>query len=446
MPRLSSRGLDPTRFVEITMWIGAVISCLGLTALLRTGGRGLEPLPEMFSGVPFTAARRPHFSPVSLLAPAVAAVVVVGAWRGVHSRMRWGRLLLAGYVASLGWTVALAAAGRTGLSGPLSGPDGYLAELGTVDHDPLGFLRTFTGHASAYGSDTRSHPPGPALLLWTLTRLGITAPGTLGLVLTALGAAALPLAAIAVRSLCHETAARRLVPVLALAPWAVWMVASVDGVAAMLAAAFVTFGVIGSEPGRRLGWSAASGLLLGMATLFNYGVPWLGIAVVATYFVRRRPLLNMITGACFLVPLSLAAFCGYSWPDGFAVAGTRAAGSTTAGRGWMTLVPVGLAVVLVACGPLVVRAARRVRLTPGWPLLLGAVAAIGFGMLTGLAPGEAARAWLPFYCWLLVPALAPDPRPDGPGDTARAGTLPLGLTGVGALTAIVARACLPGSP
>ncbi len=106
----------------------------------------------------------------------------------------------------------------------------------------------------------------------------------------------------------------------------------------------------------------------------------------------------------------------------------------------------GLAVVLVACGPLIIRAVRRIRLTPGWPFLVGAVPAVLFGVLTGLAATALEWSWLPFYCWLVVPALAPDPRPSDPGDTARAGTLPLALTIAGALTALIAQTLLNTAP
>ncbi len=460
MERLPFTGADSAQPAEIAMWIAAVVACLGLTVLVHAAGGGWEPLPTTFAGLPFTTDRPAGVCPASLLAPAVAAVVVIAAWRGVHTRLRWVPLLITGYMASLGWIVALAAGNaRSGPAGALAvgafaASDGHLPDLGAAETDPTALLRTFTEHAGTSGYGTRAHPPGPALLVWALARLGITAPTALGIVLTALSAATVPLVAIAVRSLCHETAARRLVPILVLAPWALWMAASVDGVTATVGTAFVTLGVVGSEPGRRLWWAAACGLLFGVATLFSYAMPWLGAVVVATYFVRRRPLLNVITGGCFLVPLSLMSLWGFSWPDGLAAAregvahaatqATRVGAATLPAS--ITRLPVGLAVVLVACGPMIIRAARRVRLTPGWPFLVGAVPAILFSMVTGLSSTALEWSWLPFYCWLVVPALAPNPRPDGPGDTTLAGALPLGLAGVGALAAIVAQVFVEVGP
>ncbi|ONH36766.1 MULTISPECIES: hypothetical protein [Protofrankia] len=466
-----SPGTDSAQPAEIALWIAAIAGCLGLAALARAAaGQGWDPLPATFGGLPFTADRRPDVSPASLLAPAVAAVVVIAAWRGVHTRLRWIPLLVAGYVAALGWAVALAAGnahlGALTAGNARSGPadvlavgastasDGHLPDLGAADADLAALLRTFTEHTGADGYGARARPPGPTLLVWALAQLGITAPTALGAVLTALGAVTVPLVAIAVRSLCHEAAARRLVPVLVLAPWALWTVASVDAVTAAVGAAFVTLGVVGSEPGRRLWWAVACGLFFGVATLFDYAMPWLGATVVATYFVRRRPLLNVITGGCFLVPLSLLSLWGFSWSDGLAAA--REGAAHTAARAGLagaatlpeslTRLPVGLAVVLVACGPLIIRAVRRIRLTPGWPFLVGAVPAVLFGVLTGLAATALEWSWLPFYCWLVVPALAPDPRPSDPGDTARAGTLPLALTIAGALTALIAQTLLSTAP
>ncbi len=75
-----------------------------------------------------------------------------------------------------------------------------------------------------------------------------------------------------------------------------------DAIVLLLAAGFVTLGVVGSEPGRSPLWALASGLVLGCDAMLNYAVAWLGVSVVAVYFVRRRPLLNVFTGVGALVP------------------------------------------------------------------------------------------------------------------------------------------------
>jgi hypothetical protein len=191
-------------------------------------------------------------------------------------------------------------------------------------------------------------------------------------------------------------------------------------------------------------------LLLGLTGLFSYPAPWLGTAVAATYFVCRRPLLNAITGLGALVPLFAVYAIGFSWPESLGL--SRSAGQDgSAGAAWTTWQTwavwcvLDVVVLLVVAGPVLVRAAARIRLTPGWPLLVGAGAAALFSLAAGLAQGGVEWSWLPLLPWLVVPAVAPRPRPAEPGDTVRAGEMPLLLVAVGAATAVVLRVCLvPG--
>jgi len=360
-------------------------------------------------------------------------------------RVSWSVLLLLGAVGSLAWSVALALVGPGDLTAGLRAPTDLLAVAGTVGNDPLGLLAgytTVTPHASAGAvAMSSTHPPGPVLAAWVLARAGLAGSLPVGLAFTVCGALTLPVVCVAVRSLCHETAARRLVPVLALAPWSGWLAGSPDAVTALLAALAVAVGVVGCEAGRRsVWWALASGLLLGLAALFGYTPVWLGVAVAAAYFVRRRPLLNVVTGLGALLPLWLCAAWGFSWPDGLALArATRVpAGSALA---WIFL---DLTIVVLATGPVAVRAARRLRLTPGWPFLVGAGATALFAAVVGLADGGAERTWLPLFPWLLVAAVAPRPRPPRPGDRLRAGGLPVILMSLGAVAAVALRLCLGG--
>src|SRR2546429_626959 len=174
-------------------------------------------------------------------------------------------------------------------------------------------------------ASTPANPPQlPVLLLWLRPRAGIASPVALGVAVTLLGTLAVPLVLVAVRSLAGEVPARRLGPVLALTPYAVWVAVSMDGVTAALGAAVVAAGAVGSEHGRRwwasTAWAAAAGLLLGVAALFSYAVVWLAASVICIYFVRRRPLLNVISAGCSLVPILLAQAAGFGWTDGLLLA------------------------------------------------------------------------------------------------------------------------------
>jgi len=425
---------------EAALWCALVVAGLALTALAvhlhaRVGS----------AAAPFTGAYRSKVRLGSLLAPAVAVTAVLAVRSRVAERLSWRQLLLLTYLAALWWALALALVdGGNGLASPVTASSEYLADVASVHGDPAAFLRGFVQRAGPGGPlsvATRTHPPAPVLLLWALTRLGITSPEALGLLLTAVGCLHVPLVAVSVRSLCHEPAARRLLPLLVLAPYAVWLAVSMDAVTLTLGAGLVALGVLGSEPGRSRWWSVAAGFVLGLAALFNYAAAWLGITVLAVNFVRRRPLLNLLAGAGALVPLALAGLAGFSWTAGLAAARAEFAVRVGPHRSWLLWAALDILLLLIACGPAVVRAAARLRTTPGWPFLVGAGLAVVFALASGLSRGEVERSWLAFYPWLLVPVVAPLRRPAAPGDPASAPP-PVLLLGLGAAAAIAVEAVL----
>lgn len=380
---------------------GLLVSALAVAVDARLGT----------ASAPFTGEYRFKLEIGSLLAPAVAAGVVAAVRRGLHERLAWSRVLLLGYLASVAWALSLAVVdGGNGLASPVTNPDEYLRDVPAVGDDPGGFLETFVGRSGEYSVATRQHPPGPVLLLWALGQVGVTRPAVLGTVLTLVGCASVPLVAVAVRSLCGAPAARRLLPYLVLAPYAVWLAVSMDAVTTTLCAAFVACGVVGSEPRRTPWWAAAAGALLGVAALFSYAAPWLAGSVLATYFVRRRPLLNILGGVAALVPLLLVRLAGFVWPDGLSAAQADFSLRVEPNRSALLWAFLNLVILLIACGPAGVAALRKIRRTPGWPFLVGAGFAVGFAVASGLARGEVERSWLPFFPWLLVPVVAPERR------------------------------------
>lgn len=384
---------------------------------------------------PFTGTYDLKIDAGTILAPIVAAVVLAGVRRGLTDTLPWRWLLLAGYVASLAWSLALAAVdGGNGLSQSVT--HDYWPDVPAVDSHPGGFLRDFVANADSYTTATATHPPGPVLLLWLVDRAGITAPAAIGFVIAALGCLTVPLVAVAVRSLCSDLSARRVVPILALAPYAIWVGVSMEGVVSALGAACLAVGVVGSEPGRKPVWAAGAGLLLGVAALFDYSVAWLGLSVLAVYFVRRRPLLNVISAVASLAPLLLMQIWGFVWPSGLSSARQRSFHGVGGDRSWLLWIFLDILLLLIACGPAVVLAFQRFRMTPGWPFLIGSVSAVAFGLAFGLSRGEVEGVWLPYFPWLLVPAVAPEIR----GQPA--GPVPLILVAIGALTGVVVEAIL----
>jgi methylthioxylose transferase len=428
--------IAPAREVgDLLRWAGLAALAVGLTVAVLH-------LDSSFAAAtaPYDGSRGPRLSGATLLAPAVAALGLVATATRLVDRIRWVPLLVVGWLLSFAWAVALALVdGGSALSRGLTGPGGWFAAAGTVGDAPGRFL---SGYLSGpYGAQVRAHPPLPVLLVWTTRRLGLH-PVQVGLLLTLLGALVTPLVAVAVRTLCGEPAARRLVPVVALAPWAVWTAASLDAVAAMLAAAAVAVAAVGSRPGRpgpkRFAWATLCGLLLGTAALFSYQVIWLAVSVPCLYFVRRRPLLNVATGVFALAPLVLLQQAGFSFYDGL----VHDRGGYAAAAGLDRAVPAwvvwGLTALLLAAGPALAASGRKIRLTPGWPFLVGAALAAGWALLAGLMRGEPLETWLPFLPWLVVAAVAPERR-GGPAPRPL-----VVLTGAGAFLAILATALLRG--
>ena len=421
---------------DLLAWLILAGTGLALTGLAVYAGARLGT-----ASAPFVGRYRFKVDPATLLAPAVAVAVVAAAAHGLIDRLPWRAVLLSGYVAALAWALALAAVdGVKGLSGPVTNPGEYFRDVPAVGADPGAFLRDFVANSPEYATATRQHPPGPVLLLWGLDRMGLDHPGTLGLLITVIGCTTVPLILVAMRSLSGEASARRLAPVLVLAPYAVWVAVSMDAVTAALSAAMVTSGVLASEQQRRGGpavvLAVISGLLLGIAALFSYAAPWLGLSVICVYFVRRRPLLNVVTGAAALIPLIVAQRAGFGWSDGLTAAQADFSMRVEPHRSAVVWGLVSLVVLVLACGPAIVASARKIRRTAGWPFLVGAVIAVAFAVGAGLARGEMEHAWLPYFPWLLVAAVAPERRGEEPAPT------PLLLVGIGAASAVVLAAVL----
>ncbi|MET7392984.1 hypothetical protein ABZS66_05740 [Dactylosporangium sp. NPDC005572] len=244
----------------------------------------------------------------------------------------------------------------------------------------------------------------------------------------------------AVRDSVGEEAARRYLPVLVLAPYAIWVAVSLDGLVAVLGAAAIVAGLRASR--RRVrgwpatGWALLAGLLIGLAALFSYSAPWLGLSLVCVYFARRRAFLNVMSGVGALLPVLGAQLLGFAWADGLVAAETDYASRVAPYRSVLWWSAISVVVLLLATGPAIAASARKVRNTAAWPFLVGAGAAVVFSIAAGLARGGVEHAWLPFFPWLTVAAVAPE-RPAG-----ELPPTPVTLVTMGAVLAIVIEAVL----
>jgi methylthioxylose transferase len=407
---------------DLAGWL--VLAGLGVlvTWLAVRGGARLGT-----AGAPFLGTYRLEIGPATALAPAVAAAVVVATVRGWWDRWTWPAVLVASGGAACAWALALTAVdGRAGFARAST-------DVTHVGDDPWEYLRSFTDQPG-------SHPPGSALALWAFDGVGLTDPLAVGLAVTVIGSLTVPLVLAAVHGVCGDRAGRRFVPVVVLAPYAVWLAAGTGALVAAIAAAAVAAGVRASDERRTglraAGWATVTGLLLGVAALFAYGVPWLGLSVACLYFARRRAALNLFTGAAALVPLGLAQAAGFSWVDGLMAARHDFGLRIEPHRSVLWWSGISLVVLLLAAGPALYASLRKAGNTPGWPFLVGAGAAVVFTVLAGLARGGVEAAWLAFFPWLTVAAVAPR-RQGGPPVPA-----PLLLVGAGAAVAIAVAAVL----
>jgi hypothetical protein len=389
------------------------------------------------AGAPFLGRYRVEIGYASVLAVAIAVSVLTIAYRGWFDRASFRRVLIASYLGMLAWATSLAIVdGASGFTRALLNPDSYLSDVTAVGDDPFGYLSHFTANAAEHSIATRGHPPAPVLLLWLAQQVGLT--DHLGLVVTAVGALCVPFTLSAMRDACGEQAARRIAPLFILATSAVWLAVSMDAVTAAVAAAMLAAGcratrVHGWAAG---GWALLAGALLGVAALFSYAAAWLGLSVVCFYFARRRAALITASGIGVLIPVLLAWAAGFSWMDGLLSAHEDFTARVDPVRPALPWAAISVVALLLAAGPGLVASLRKARNTPGWPFLVGAGAAVVFSIGAGLARGGVEHAWLPYFAWLCVAATAPEKRGGPPPP------VPLLLTAVGALTAIVVEAVL----
>lgn len=387
------------------------------------GTRLVDQRPEMkINAAPFVGRWELHVGDGAALAAAlvVAATAVAGA-PVLARRLPWRALLGAVAALAVVWLLALNAVDGPGaLRDPLTNRNDYV--VGVPDVEDAGgagpYLESFTERIADYPTHVSGHPPGLVVALWSGDQVGLDpVPTSLALVLAGWGTA-IAATLIALREVAGEGAARRVAPILALVPGAVWAGTSLDaffaGVAAVAVAALV---LATGTRGRRSDLLAlAGGAVVGVGLLLSYGMaPILAIPILVSLLRRRlRPLvLGAVVAAGVLG--TMVVLGGFWWREGLDATRVQYELGLARFRPYRYWTVGNLAAVAVASGPflgaglahLVRTVAGSVRAGPGHlarlepaALAVGAVGAVLAADLSGLSKGEAERIWLLFVPWL----------------------------------------------
>ena len=350
--------------------------------------------------------------------PAAVALAVAGViWGpGIAARLRWRTLLLATYAGTVAWTLALAYVdGRSGLTHEIANHNEYLLTARRV-HDVPALLRGFVdripvGVPGSWPTHVAGHPPGALLLFVGLVGLGLGGSFACALVLTLVGCTTPVAVLLTLRQLGAEDVARRAAPFLVLAPAAIWVAVSADGVFAAVAAWGLAAVATATSSARRTavwGWGLLGGLLLGSCLLLSYGLPLLAPLVLAVLAAGRswRPLPALALGS--VVPVLGFAVLGFRLWSAYSVLQDRYLAGIAAVRPASYWLWADLAALLISAGPALgaglgslLDARRR---SPRVVRLL--VGAAGLAVLAAdasrMSKAEVERIWLPFLPWLLL--------------------------------------------
>jgi methylthioxylose transferase len=196
-----------------------------------------------------------------------------------------------------------------------------------------------------------------------------------------------------------------------LAPAAIWVAVSADGVFAAVAAwglAAVAVAATSSRRAPRLVWALLGGVMLGCCLLLSYGLPLLAPLVLAVLLVARRwsPLPAVALGAA--VPVLAFAALGFRLWSAYPVLNDRYWAGIAAGRPAAYWFWGNLAALAISAGPALgagigslVATGRR---SPQVVRVL--VTAAGVSVLLAdasrMSKAEVERIWLPFVPWLLL--------------------------------------------
>ncbi|MFG2019596.1 hypothetical protein [Actinomadura geliboluensis] len=415
-------------WVAVAVWAAGIAAAFAAGWYLRRAGLETEDaLP------PLHARARERPLTWELLPAAAFAAAAVAVLPPLAARLPWRAVPVLAWAGSAAWAVVLAAGdGRGALAAPLDAPTEYPAGLAQVRPDPLEWVRTFTDRLGGYTTHVRGHPPLPTLALWALERVGLGGTGWAAAVIVVAGASAAAAVAVTLRWTAGERAARAAVPLLVLAPLAVWIATAMDAFFLAVAAwgtALLAAAARRDRPPRRAGLLAAGvlaaggGLLLGSLPYLSYGLlPLFALPLAVVVLARPRGRVLAALGAGLVVVPAAFTLAGFWWPDGVrATLDTYLVSRGSAQRSYAYFVLANLAVLGLLTGPAVahalpaaaaalrdvpgvLRGAARAGAVPARAAVAALAAAALVGVLvldaSGVTRGEVERIWVPFAVWL----------------------------------------------
>lgn len=425
--RAPSLGRVPAARSDRAPWAGLVVALVLIAAAVSVPALADWPVHASLHPVrPFAPLAGYVEARVGWGTPVAVVVAAVGVWQGfaLAARLRWRWLLVTTYGATVAWTLALAFVdGRAGLTHEIVNHNEYLPTARTI-HDVPAMLRGFVdripaGVPGSWETHVAGHPPGALLLFVGLVSVGLGGAFAGALTLTLVGCTTPVAVLVTLRRLGAEEVARRVAPFLVLAPAAIWVAVSADGVFAAVAAwglAAVAAATLSTGRIACWGWGLLGGLLLGCCLLLSYGLVLLAPLVVALMLAGRswRPLPPVALGA--LAPVLVLAALGFRLWEAYPVLNDRYWAGIASSRPASYWLWGDLAALAISAGPALGagigsllaagrRSPRAVRLMVG-----AAALAIVLADASRMSKAEVERIWLPFVPWLLLSTACLPPR------------------------------------
>lgn len=343
--------------------------------------------------------------PVLLFA---AAVVLYGPRVAARARRRWLELSTA--AATTAFTALLAAVDSPKrVIEPVTHPTEYWQVLDSAPSIGT-FVSTYVDELKGYSVHIRGHPPGYTVLLLAGRALGITSPWFAAAVSWVGAGLAAAMVVLTVRHMAGIDHARRLAPLLVVAPYAVWAGTSADAVYMGLAAAGVACLAVAGHAealtgAQRWWWAASGGGLLGMVLFGTYGAVMMAPVGLAVVVASRRWRLLVAALAAVAVVVAGWAAAGFWWLEGARATQEEYWLGTAQFREPWRFAVFNLAALLVALGPVVALSFGFLRRSPWVWLVGGALLAVAAANASQYSKGEVERIWLLFMPWLTVAAL-----------------------------------------